>query len=283
MQVRLAFSVMIQVDADILLIDEVLAVGDAVVPAEVLRGLPADEGRGPHDPLRHARHGRRRALLRSRDAARARPRRADRRAAARSAPATSSATSRSERAAQPTTATRTASGDRRAEIVDAWFEEDGQRTDVLHQGTPCSFAMRVRFHEPLRDPIIAFLIENDRHHPLFAISNEDGGVATGEHEAGDEATFSGVVRQRARARAASSSRRGCSQDGGAPIVDRRGALRHGDGHGHARLRRAGRPAGDDALRARRAGVGVSVHARSRAHRRSAGAAGASRTWRPRSR
>ena len=29
MQVRLAFSVMIQVDADILLIDEVLAVGDA--------------------------------------------------------------------------------------------------------------------------------------------------------------------------------------------------------------------------------------------------------------
>jgi ABC-type polysaccharide/polyol phosphate transport system ATPase subunit len=29
MQVRLAFSVMIQVDADVLLIDEVLAVGDA--------------------------------------------------------------------------------------------------------------------------------------------------------------------------------------------------------------------------------------------------------------
>ena len=45
MLVRLAFSVMIQVDADILLIDEVLAVGDAVVPAEVLRRVRADPQR----------------------------------------------------------------------------------------------------------------------------------------------------------------------------------------------------------------------------------------------
>ncbi len=53
MHVRLAFAVAIQVDADILLIDEVLAVGDASVPAEVLRPVHPAEGRGPDDRLRH--------------------------------------------------------------------------------------------------------------------------------------------------------------------------------------------------------------------------------------
>ncbi len=69
MLVRLAFSVAIQVDAEILLIDEVLAVGDARLPAEVLRRVPPAQARGPHDPVRHPRHERRRALLRPRDAA----------------------------------------------------------------------------------------------------------------------------------------------------------------------------------------------------------------------
>ena len=74
MQVRLAFSVMIQVDADILLIDEVLAVGDAALPAEVLRRVRRAARRGQDDPVRHPRHGRGAALLRPRAAARARAR-----------------------------------------------------------------------------------------------------------------------------------------------------------------------------------------------------------------
>ena len=40
MLVRLAFAVMVQADADIMLIDEVLAVGDAAFAAEVRRRLP---------------------------------------------------------------------------------------------------------------------------------------------------------------------------------------------------------------------------------------------------
>ena len=40
------------------------------VPAEVLRRVHAHARRGPDDPVRHPRHGRGRALLRSRDAAR---------------------------------------------------------------------------------------------------------------------------------------------------------------------------------------------------------------------
>ena len=40
MMVRLAFAVMVEADADIMLVDEVLAVGDAVVRAEVHGRLP---------------------------------------------------------------------------------------------------------------------------------------------------------------------------------------------------------------------------------------------------
>ena len=74
MLVRLAFSVMIQVDADMLLIDEVLAVGDAAFQqkcADVFHGMNA---RGQDDRPRHPRHGRGRDLLRPGDADRRRRR-----------------------------------------------------------------------------------------------------------------------------------------------------------------------------------------------------------------
>ena len=44
MQVRIAFSVATRAHADILLIDEVLAVGDAAFQREVLRPLPRAQG-----------------------------------------------------------------------------------------------------------------------------------------------------------------------------------------------------------------------------------------------
>ena len=57
MQVRLAFSVMVQVDADILLIDEVLAVGDAAFQQKCFDVFNRPARRGAHDRLRHPRHG----------------------------------------------------------------------------------------------------------------------------------------------------------------------------------------------------------------------------------
>ena len=52
MLVRLAFAVMIQVDADILLIDEVLAVGDAAFQQKCYEEFAADQALRPHDPVR---------------------------------------------------------------------------------------------------------------------------------------------------------------------------------------------------------------------------------------
>jgi ABC-type polysaccharide/polyol phosphate transport system ATPase subunit len=186
MQVRLAFSVMIQVDADILLIDEVLAVGDASFQQkcfEVFQQMK-DDGRTilfvTHD-MSSVRRFCDRALLLERgridvvgDPAAVGGRYLERNFAG---------------GGRLGDAEEGRQGDRAVEVLDAWFEDDGRRTDVLPQGRPCSVAMRVRFNEPVDDAVLAFLIENDRHDPLFAISSEDGGTEPGSHAAGDEATF----------------------------------------------------------------------------------------------
>ena len=63
MHVRLAFSVAIQVDADILMIDEVLAVGDAAFQQKCFDVFNDLRDRGQDDHLRHPRHGRAAAVL----------------------------------------------------------------------------------------------------------------------------------------------------------------------------------------------------------------------------
>ena len=72
MRVRLAFSLAIQVDADILLLDEVFAVGDEAFMAEVLRAVSAAQGRRPDCGPRDARHEPDKPVLRPSAAARLR-------------------------------------------------------------------------------------------------------------------------------------------------------------------------------------------------------------------
>ena len=166
-----------------------------------------------------------------------------------------------QRDAQPDDEARTGPATARAEIVDAWFEEDGQRTDVLHQGdavhaSRCACASTSRCD----DPIIAFLIENDRAPPAVR------DLQRGRRRRAPASTRRATRRRSAcpsttcSRPAACSSRRGCSR-----TAERRsstaGALRHGDGHGDARLRRPGQPARRRMRYERaRAGVGVSAHA-----------------------
>ena len=68
MAVRLGFSITSQVDADVLLFDEVLAVGDSSFQQKCFDRFQSVEGRGPHGPAGDAQHGAGRAVLRSGDA-----------------------------------------------------------------------------------------------------------------------------------------------------------------------------------------------------------------------
>ena len=66
MLVRLGFAVAVHVDPDILLIDEVLAVGDEAFQKRCLDKMRSVPGRGPHDRARDARARHRRGRLRAR-------------------------------------------------------------------------------------------------------------------------------------------------------------------------------------------------------------------------
>jgi len=186
MLVRLAFSTAIQVDADVLLIDEVLAVGDASFQQKCFEvfQLMKDEGRTilfvTHDMGSVQRFCDRAMLLEhgevkiigepdsvgnhylemnfGRDSVnRARPGEPER------------------------------YGDQEATIDEAWFEDaDGSRTEHLQQGERAAFVMRLHFHKDFPDPVPSLLLENEQHQPLMAISTHDARLSTGWNPAGSE-------------------------------------------------------------------------------------------------
>src|SRR3954463_7966949 len=146
MQVRLAFSVMIQADADILLVDEVLAVGDASFQQkcfDVFRGLK-DRGKTilfvTHD-MGAVRRFCDRALLLERGELKVigEPDRV--------------ASNYVEfnfgrEGGQVDASGGERYGNQAAQLVDAWFEDEhGQRTTSVPAGRPMAFRARVQFHE----------------------------------------------------------------------------------------------------------------------------------------
>jgi hypothetical protein len=82
-------------------------------------------------------------------------------------------------------------GSQDAQVTEAWFEDEhGQRTATIPQGRPCAFKARVEFRSHMEHPAIAVLIENDRHHPLFAASTDVLNRGdTGIFAAGESAIF----------------------------------------------------------------------------------------------
>jgi ABC-type polysaccharide/polyol phosphate transport system ATPase subunit len=189
MQVRLAFSVMVQVDADILLIDEVLAVGDVSFQQkcfDVFNRL-RDEGKTilfvTHDMAAVRRFCHRAVLLeRGKVVQIGKP-----------GEVASSYVDLSfgESSDEPVQEGER-SGDGTAELLEAWWEDDrGERQTVLHQGRGCSFHARVRFTREVDNPAIATVFENEHHQPLMATSTEwTESSTTGHFGAGDEAVFS---------------------------------------------------------------------------------------------
>jgi ABC-2 type transport system ATP-binding protein len=221
MLVRLAFSVMIHVDAEILLIDEVLAVGDASFQQkcydefERIRRSGATVLLVTHDMSAVQRFCDRALLLEhGRTVELGDPERVGNRylelnfseqarqvelaaAAAESgeigsleAPALGSGTP----AAGETDALGEEPGQRfgdgRAEILEAWFEnEHGMRAETLTSGRPCTFAAQVRFNEQVEDPLFGINVQNGRRDHLLSASNLWSSPRCGVFEPGELVTI----------------------------------------------------------------------------------------------
>ena len=185
MHVRLAFAVAIQVDADILLIDEVLAVGDANFQQKCFDQFKRlkDQGRTivfvTHDMSSVERYCDR-AMLIERG-----------RILAIDDPATVARKYNElnfgRTLHEPTEGTEERYGDQRtAEIRDAWFENGaGERITAIAQGEPVRVCLEVRFHAAAEDPVFAVALRNEPRHTIFATSTEHDQPATGRFAAGD--------------------------------------------------------------------------------------------------
>ena len=207
MLVRLAFSVMIQVDAEILLIDEVLAVGDAAFQQKCFEEFQRIRRSGAtvllvtHDMGAVRRFCDRAMLLEhGRQAEIGEPERvgmrymqlnfdAEARAEEEAEAAGAEAGSIEADAGVPTENEELRVGDRRAEILESWFEDaDGKRTTVIVSGAPCTFRTRVRFNERLEDPLFGVNLHNSDDVHVWGANNLYEGKA-GVFEAAEEIVF----------------------------------------------------------------------------------------------
>jgi ABC-type polysaccharide/polyol phosphate transport system ATPase subunit len=189
MHVRLAFSVMIQVDADVLLIDEILAVGDAAFQQKCFDVFfrMRDEGKTivfvTHDMAAVERFCHRALLLeRGEIVALGDPRDvADhylRLNFERGAPG------------DPDGFGSSRGGDGAARVVEAWMEDEhGARQSAFLQGTACAFKARVRFEQQVDDPTFAVAFVNAQRQNVFVASSAGEPAPSGRFEPGDEATF----------------------------------------------------------------------------------------------
>src|SRR3954454_10629445 len=189
MQVRLAFAVMVHVDADVLLIDEVLAVGDAAFQQKCYDALNAAHAAGQtillvtHDMDAVQRFCERALLLeRGRLVAVGDATTLTRRYLELNFPSVDI-----PRDTGAVTALPEGQGDGTAHIVDVWFQtDDGRRTEVLESGKGCALGMRVRFREAVSEPVFGFSISDDQHRRVFAASTLLDDEPTGSFEAGEE-------------------------------------------------------------------------------------------------
>ena len=187
MHVRLAFSVAIQVDADILLIDEVLAVGDAAFQQKCFDvfNRMRDEERTilfvTHDMGAVNRFCHRALLLdRGKVVAVGDPREVGDRYLDLNF---------SQQAAKAQElGVRTGNG--RARIVDGWMEDhNGVRHDHVMSGTSNVFHVEVEFAETVEDPSLTVAFVNDHGQNVFILSTIVEHDRSGTFRAGERAHF----------------------------------------------------------------------------------------------
>ncbi|MEN3282326.1 MAG: type transport system ATP-binding protein [Solirubrobacteraceae bacterium] len=204
MLVRLAFSVMIQVDASILLIDEVLAVGDAAFQQKCFDEFERIRSSGrtvllvTHDMGAVRRFCTRALLLEhGRVVANGDPEEVGNRYLELNFSETARAEAEGSETAPPRAmlartlddaATRL--GDGRADIIDAFFtDERGDRAEVLRTPFACGFCARVSFHDHVEHPDVALGLYNSAGTLVFTASTALQQYPTGEFTAGEEVDF----------------------------------------------------------------------------------------------
>jgi ABC-type polysaccharide/polyol phosphate transport system ATPase subunit len=199
MMVRLAFSVMIQVDADILLVDEVLAVGDAAFQQKCFDEFGRIRRSGAtvllvtHDMNAVRRFCDRALLLHKGNlAATGDPEAVGNRYLALNFGGDAAETAAAPRSAEAEEVTADDAdvyrGDQKAILTNGWFEdENGQHTDNAPTGGRCTFAARVHFNEALTDPVFGVEFINTQDRVVWAASTER--EHTGEFEADSDAVF----------------------------------------------------------------------------------------------
>ncbi len=197
MHVRLAFSVMIQVDADVLLIDEVLAVGDAAFQQKCFDQFNRlrDEGRTmvlvTHDMGAVKRFCDRAMLMeRGRTIELGDPERVgahyldvnfsgDRAASVAQIGAGADDLSRQ--------------GDGRARVERMWVEDEkGEARMLIQRGDTVVVRFEITFAEDMAEPSVGLVVEDDHHRPVFAGNSIWVARPVGDFKAGDrvEATVS---------------------------------------------------------------------------------------------
>jgi ABC-type polysaccharide/polyol phosphate transport system ATPase subunit len=197
MMVRLAFSVMIQVDADILLVDEVLAVGDAAFQQKCfdefgrIRRTGATVLLVTHDMNAVRRFCDRAMLIHkgNMDAVGDPQAVGNRYLALNFGGEAAESTVHSAEAEEVTSeADDVYRGDQKAHLMNAWFEDEhGQHVDNVPTGPRCTFAARVSFKEALTDPVFGVALSNEADRVIWAASTER--ERTGEFAEGSVAVF----------------------------------------------------------------------------------------------
>jgi ABC-type polysaccharide/polyol phosphate transport system ATPase subunit len=183
MSVRLGFAVAIQVDADVLLVDEVLAVGDASFQQKCFDQFDRMKAEGrtivfvTHD-MGAVRRFCDRALLIERgevldvgdpDAISAKYEEVNFGVVDHDEPASE------------------APGLPRARVLRAWCESGSERElATLAQGEQCTACMEVELLDPILDPVFAITFRNDVRHTIF-VARSDAAGPMGPFAAGERA------------------------------------------------------------------------------------------------
>jgi ABC-type multidrug transport system ATPase subunit len=185
MLVRLAFSVAIEAEADILLIDEVLAVGDASFQQkcfDVLNRLRS-EGRTilfvTHDMSMVERFCDRALLLEKGEVVQIGP----------PYEVARHYLDLNFQDQHPLDHRGGGADEEQSATVESLevMDPQGTATSTIHHGDHCTLRARVTFHEPVEDPIFGIVWINEQEQNVWAASNVLRGRETGEFAAGEVA------------------------------------------------------------------------------------------------